>query len=565
MKKKARILIIDDDEGIVFSFETALLQQGYDVSTAGSYVDAMKQLGKSKFELILADLLLGGKTGLDVLRKAQKITPLCPVVLMTGYPDVESAAEAVRLNAFQYLPKPVKMEILTSVVKNAIRRNLALVEEASRRTNLEAMFSSMTDAIVTVNTELEIKTINKAAENLFNVGSKKAAGKQFESICNEKSVINVLAETVGTMQSTSAERIECSKSRLSGHVVSVTAHPMLDAGGACDGALLVIKKVAQPCAKKQNDEKRSFYFDLIGKSEEMQRVYEVLNSLATYENSIMLTGESGTGKELAAMALHLNKNGNERPFVAVNCGALSEHLLESELFGHVKGAFTGAVENKIGRFQLADGGTIFLDEIGDISENVQLKLLRVAQEMVFERVGDAKPIKINAQIITATNKNLSKLIKLGKFREDLYHRLNVMIVNLPPLRKRSSDIPVLTRHFLEIFNKQYNKNIEGASNDVMKLFSTRKWPGNVRELRNTIERAVITCNKPVITLENLPPDVDDVFETPSDNNSRAKKPITEAEIAHALKCAGDNKSEAARLLIISRKTLYEKMRKLNML
>ena len=249
---------------------------------------------------------------------------------------------------------------------------------------------------------------------------------------------------------------------------------------------------------------RAVFDNIIGKSEKIEKVFELVRKVSDSMSNILIYGESGTGKELIARAIHFNSRKKDKPFVTINCGALPEGLLESELFGHMKGSFTGAVFNKEGLFEVANGGTIFLDEVGETSPAIQVKLLRVLQDKEFKRVGGTKEIKVDVRIITATNRDLSKAVSEGKFREDLYYRLNVIPITLPPLRERTDDIPLLADHFLNKFNKALNKNVKGFSQTTMELFRNYEWRGNVRELENVIERAVALSNSEIITPEYLP-------------------------------------------------------------
>lgn len=288
----------------------------------------------------------------------------------------------------------------------------------------------------------------------------------------------------------------------------------------------------------------------------MQEIYSLIESLADVQTTVLVTGESGTGKELVAEALHYRGGRSNKPLVKVNCAALSENLLESELFGHVKGAFTGAITDKVGRFQKADGGTIFLDEIGDISQKTQLRLLRVLQEMEFERVGDSTPVRIDVRVIAATNRDLTEKVRLGEFREDLYYRLKVVEVRLPAIRDRLEDIPLLTEHFLRKFNRKFNREITGISADVQKIFMSYPWPGNVRELEHTLEHAFILCRQNIITIDHLPGNLKNTEESGRMHRGKSDEA---GEIRRALEKAGGNKAKAARLLGIDRKTLYRKM------
>jgi transcriptional regulator with PAS, ATPase and Fis domain len=296
----------------------------------------------------------------------------------------------------------------------------------------------------------------------------------------------------------------------------------------------------------------------------MQEIYSLIELLSNVETTVLITGESGTGKELIAEALHYKGNRCLNPIVKVNCSALSENLLESELFGHIRGSFTGAIKDKTGRFQIADKGTIFLDEIADISPKIQIKLLRVLQEKEFERVGDSTTIKVDVRVITATNQDLSKKVKRGEFREDLYYRLNVMRIPIPPLRERRDDIPFLIEHFIKKFNNKFNKKIKTISADVEKLFMEYSWPGNVRELEHTIEHGFILCKQSAITPEHLPFELKTIAIQPSlsHNNGEIDDPQI---ILQALERTDWNKAKAAQLLGISRRTIYRKIKEYNII
>jgi two-component system response regulator HydG len=298
----------------------------------------------------------------------------------------------------------------------------------------------------------------------------------------------------------------------------------------------------------------------------MQDIYVLLESLAETDSTVLVTGETGTGKELIADAIHHNSPRKEKPFIKVNCSALSENLLESELFGHVKGAFTGAIKDKKGRFELADHGSIFLDEIGDISPLIQLKLLRVLQEKEFERVGDSTTIKSDVRVIVATNCDLKDKVSLGEFREDLYYRIKVMEVLLPALRKRRDDIPILAEHFSSLFNKRFKKQINRLSNDVINTFMNYPWPGNIRELEHAIEHGFILCRDNILQFDHLPLEIKEYFESkiPSHlekTSETSETSETKEDIIHALEKTGWNKSKAARVIGMGRRTLYRKIKK----
>ncbi len=315
------------------------------------------------------------------------------------------------------------------------------------------------------------------------------------------------------------------------------------------------------------------YGNIIGKSQPMLKIYEMIGKVAPSKASVMITGPSGTGKELIAKAIHYNSPRKNRPFISINCGALTETLLESELFGHERGAFTGAVSMKKGRFELADGGTLFLDEVGEMSPSLQVKLLRVLQEMEFERVGGTKTIKVDVRILAASNRRLKEDVDKGIFREDLFYRLNVVHIEVPQLKERVEDIPFLVAHFVEKFRSSNKKKIELAP-EVWKALYSYPWPGNIRELENTIERAMVMSSDENITLKDLPDDVISEKEQAIDLDrivplnlalAQALDQIEERLISRALKHSNNVQSRAAEMLGITRHAMHYKMKKYGML
>ncbi|RLA78015.1 MAG: sigma-54-dependent Fis family transcriptional regulator [Deltaproteobacteria bacterium] len=308
---------------------------------------------------------------------------------------------------------------------------------------------------------------------------------------------------------------------------------------------------------------------IVGQSEAMRELFDLIEKVSRTDSTVLISGESGTGKELVARAIHYKSPRRSRPLVAVNCAALPEELLESELFGHVRGAFTGAVRDRRGRFELADRGTIFLDEVSEMSPALQVKLLRVLQEREFERVGDTRTVRVDIRVIAATNQDLEELVRQGRFREDLYYRLNVIPIHIPPLRERKSDIPLLLLHFLKAFNALRGGRVEGFSPEAMNLLMEYDWPGNVRELENLVERLVVLKGEGMVRPEDLPEKIREGELIPSQrggekgtlNLSRAVSEFEKRLIIDALRKANGVKSEAARLLGIKRTTLLEKMKR----
>ena len=327
----------------------------------------------------------------------------------------------------------------------------------------------------------------------------------------------------------------------------------------------LMEKNVQIEAFKRELQYENQFHGIVGNSSQMQQVFDLITNAAQSEAPVFICGESGTGKELVAKAIHEEGTSSKHPYVKVNCAALNESLIESELFGHVKGAFTNAYKDRKGRFEAAHKGSIFLDEIGDLPASTQAKLLRVLEEMVIERVGDQTPIPVQTRIITATNKDLKYLVTQNQFREDLYYRINVIPIRIPPLRERPSDIPLLAEHFFHKIKMSNNSSIQGISNKAMKSLMEYSWPGNIRELRSVMEYAFVTCRKTILEPEDLPHNINNSI-TPDDQASTIKeKEQTEdtkkQQLLRALQEAGGNQSKAAQALGVSRMTIWKRMKK----
>ncbi len=552
---KAKILIVDDEENIRFSMERLLSAKGYEVATAKDYDEALSMMDETNFDLIFADIILKGKTGIDILQEVGERNLECPVVMFTGVPNIENASDAVRLGAFDYLPKPLRQDTLFRVVESALRHK-ALVDEKERyRLNLEAIFKSVKDAIITVDKELSVVEINDAAEDICQIFRDEAIGRNFNTLTKGCSgeCIEILKETIKKKQSVEIRRLECRRKQRPKQVVTLTAYPLLNRRVVFSGGILVVRDETRLNDLERNLRERHQFHNIIGKSKKMQEIYSLIEELADVQTTVLITGETGTGKELVAEALHYRGVRRNKPLVKANCSALSENLLESELFGHVRGAFTGAVRDKIGLLKRANSGTILLDEISEVSPRMQLRLLRVTQEMEFERVGDSTPIKADVRVVAATNKDLREEVRLGRFREDLFYRLKIVELNLPPLRNRRQDIPLLVTHFINKFNRKFNKEITMISQDTQKIFMEYSWPGNVRELEHVLEHSFIVCNQSIITPDHLPPDLKVA-------RSEGEKGDYHQAILKALKKSRWNKTETARLLGISRQSLYRKIK-----
>ena len=555
----ARILVIDDEESILYTFEIFLSAEGHEILTARNFEEALDTISGADVDLVFSDILLGGHTGIDVLGALKQRGLAAPVVMMTGYPSLQTASEALRLGAFDYLTKPVVQETLLRVANVALRYKRALDEREEYRARLDAIFGSVEDAIVAVDADLTVIEANGAATSLLGV-PRDAIGGRLDEIdfpCRER-VLETLRETLAGVRSVRAGRVE---HRFGGRptvVMSLSAYPLRGGRGSARGAVVVARDETRLATLEHELEEMGGFHGLIGKSAAMRKVYSLIESLAGVETTVLITGESGTGKELVAEALHRHGSRGHGPLVKVSCSALPETLLESELFGHVKGAFTGAISDRIGRFQRADGGTIFLDEIGEISPKVQMSLLRVLQEKEIERVGESRSVGVDVRVIAATNRDLKEEVEHGKFREDLFYRLAVVKIPLPPLRDRREDIPLLVAHFIELFNRKLKKEIRALSSDVEAAFLDYPWPGNVRELEHALEHAFILCRQDTICLDHLPPHIAQFVP-----DKTALLAGTQGEdvvaIREALRRTAGNKARAARLLGVDRKTLYRKL------
>ena len=559
---QAKILIIDDEESVRFTFEHLLNDHGYLADSAADFDTALAKIQAGDPDLIFSDIFLGGKSGIDILREIGKTGSRAQFVFMTGRPDMETALEAVRLGAFDYIPKPFKSESVLRVARMALQHKALTDEKERYRSNLEAIFRSVNDAIITLDCDLRVIELNDAAQTICGLKCD-AKGKVLLDLPDGCSgtCFPLVKEAIATRQPAMLFRIECRRPCRPPLVVTVTASPLFDQTRQFSGTVLVVRDETRLTRIEKARGELSRFHKMVGRSAPMQKVYRLIEALTDLPSTVLISGESGTGKELVADALHHEGIRAPRPFVRVNCSALSENLLESELFGHVKGAFTGALKDRAGRFEKADGGTIFLDEIGDISPSLQVRLLRVLQEREFERVGDSTTIKVDVRVIAATNRDLKEKVRQGEFRSDLYYRLKVVHIELPPLRERKDDLSLLVHYFIEQFNLQLNKSVTHLTGEAMETLACHRWPGNVRELQHVLEHAFVVSQGPTITLNDLPADLSD--KSALHRVGRQKTP-PEA-LLQALEKAGWNKSKAARLLGVDRRTIYRKMEEFDIL
>ena len=447
MSDPARILVVDDEESIRDAMSQVLSKEGYRVKTAATGQEGLRLFAAEVFQAVFVDIKLPGASGLDVLRRIKETEPQTPVIIITGYASIESAVEAMKRGAFDYLTKPFTPQVVRVSTRKALESRRLLLENMSLRRELEAR-------------------------------------AEFELV--------------------------------------------------------------------------------IGKGPAISRVLDVVRRVSPTESTILITGESGTGKELIAREIHRHSLRRNAPFVVVDCGALVETLFESELFGHVKGSFTGAHETKHGRFEVAEGGTIFFDEISNIGLNIQAKLLRAIQEREINRIGSSRAIKVNIRILAATNEDLADAVRQGRFREDLFYRLSVVPIHLPPLRERKEDIPLLVDHFLQKYNKRAKKSISGISARALKALWDYDWPGNIRELENTIERAVVLSRSDGIELVDLMYhgiSAGAAIAGPTPDKLQTLEDMEKEYIRAVLQAQDGNRTRTAEVLGIDRKTLRAKIKK----
>lgn len=439
----------------------------------------------------------------------------------------------------------------------------------------KTIVDTIRDGIMVVDTNGSILSVNRALETITDYTHDELIGQKC-SILN-CSIFNLAREKCGDhwclLFKTGAMNMRrCTIMRKDGTYVPVlkNASQLHDSKGRVIGAVEtitditeIVEKDKQIAAIRRHLRSEDAFQGLIGASAAMQQVYCLIENAAQSDAPVIILGESGTGKELAARAIHQLGERKKRAYVKVNCGALTESLLESELFGHVKGAYTGAYKNRAGRFEMAQGGDIFLDEIGDLPLSTQVKLLRVLEEKVIERVGDSKPIPVDVRVISATNKKLADLVKTGAFRKDLYFRINVIPIHMPPLRERVEDIPLLAESFFRKLRIKSDKSIDGISNLALEVLMKYQWPGNVRELKSAFEYAFVTCQERLISPHHLPPDI--LNEEKSIQDMKAEVPtkqeIRKRQLVDALARAKGNQSIAADILGVSRVTIWNRMKR----
>lgn len=559
-----RVLLVEDDNDVRLETADFLSDFFYKVDTAINGNEGLLKYKKNDYDIVISDIKMPGMDGVEMVKEIRSLSKEQKIIIFSAHDNSEYLLELINADVDKFIMKPFDNQKLLFVLMQVCKVIVNEKDLHIYRSNLEAIFKSVKDAIITVDKELNVIETNKAVKNICNFSGIEAKGRPFSSLLNscKGTCLKALAETIETKRPFEMKRFECKSGKQNKQVASLSTFPLLDSNNRFNGCVMVVKDETRLDNLENKMKVRGQFHNIIGKSKKMQRIYTLIEALSDTQTTVLITGENGTGKELVAEAIHYHKNG-KKPFVVVNCVAISQNLVESELFGHVKGSFTGSTNLRIGKFEMADGGTIFLDEIADISKEMQLRLLRVLQEKEIERVGESRPIKVNVRIITATNQDLRKRIRLGTFREDLYHRLKVLELAIPPLRDRREDIPALVEFFRKKFNKKFNKNIEGISREVENIFNSYNWPGNIRELQHCMEAAYVLCTQSIMTINDLPDEIKDCSKI-SILTEIEKEGIDQEIVVKALERTLWNKTKAARLLGISRMTMYLKIKKYNL-
>ena len=453
---------------------------------------------------------------------------------------------------------------------------LALAEEIQQKTfelidqknKLDAIFNSNIEGTFTIDNDWTVTSFNTSAEKITGYKKSEAIGKKCWDIFNSSLCRNGchMEQTIQKGKPMIGNELEIMHKDGKKIPIRVNSGILINNKNENIGAVETFIDISEIKNLSEHLSDIFKYENIVGRNKEIKQIITVLESVSQTDSSVLITGESGTGKELAARAIHINSPRKTGPFIAVNCSAFVESLIESELFGHEKGSFTGAIKTKIGKFELAKGGTLFLDEIGDLSLAVQTKFLRVLETREFERVGGNKTIKVEARIIAATNKHLSEEISAGRFREDLFYRINVINIHLPPLRERMDDLPLIVNHFIELFNTKFSKEIRQFSSQAFDILMEYEWPGNIRELENVIEHCFVLCNGKIIQVECLPKRLREQKKTViTSSNVIQKNGFKDVErelIISVLDKYDGNRTKAAKELNINPSTLWRKIKKL---
>lgn len=569
--RKNSILIVDDTPENLSILRKLLTDKGYQVRPALNGEIALKAIATQPPDLILLDIMMPGMDGYEIctILKSNEETARIPIIFISALTEVEGILRAFQSGGVDYITKPFRSEEVLARVQTHLELQNAIHEKEAAHTMLQTIMDSIENVIVTVDNQLRVINTNKPLASICGDVPGDTRSFQQRLLDGSGPCAELLQKVFEQQKPVKEYRVECSCGGQNGKTLVLNAAPLAGEHSELDGAVLVVRDISRLAELEKNLLEKHSYHNIIGKSEVMQQIYSLLEQTADLDINVLICGESGTGKELIADAVHYASSRAKKPFIKVNCAALSESLLESELFGHVSGAFTGAVKDRIGRCQAAEGGTLFLDEIGDISPSFQAKLLRFLEQKEFERIGDSTTIKADVRVVAATNQDLQKKVENKEFREDLYYRLKNILIRLPSLRERSDDIPLLISHFIKTSRKTMNKNIQGLSSEVSKLFLHYPWPGNIRELRSIIHFGCALCPGEMIEREHLPPEF---LSAATLERSAAMavdfvdqplaKPASEKDaILETLAKTDWNKAKTARLLGMSRATLYSKLLK----
>ncbi|MFZ1517573.1 MAG: sigma 54-interacting transcriptional regulator [Ignavibacteriaceae bacterium] len=454
---------------------------------------------------------------------------------------------------------------MLSLAEEIQDKTLELIDQKNK---LDAIFNSNIEGTFTIDNDWNVTSFNSSAEKITGYKKNEAIGKKCWDIFNSQFCRNGchMEQTMLKSKATIGNELEIIHKTGSKVPIRVNSNILINNKNESIGAVETFIDISEIRNLSEHLSEVYKYENIVGRNKEIKQIINVLESVSQTDSSVLITGESGTGKELAARAIHINSSRHSGPFIAINCSAFVESLIESELFGHEKGAFTGAIKTKIGKFEIAKGGTLFLDEIGDLSPSIQTKLLRVIETREFERVGGNKPIKVEARIIAATNKILYEEIKAGRFREDLFYRINVINIHLPPLRERMDDFPLIVNHFIELFNKKFNKQIKQFSSQAFDILVDYEWPGNIRELENVIEHCFVLCSDSIIQVECLPKRLREQKKKLSISSiAKQKNGFKDVErelIISVLEKHNGNRTKVAKELNINPSTLWRKIKKL---
>lgn len=465
-----------------------------------------------------------------------------------------------------FLIRVLPKNMINSLTNSTIEKSESIINQ---KQFLEAIFDNNIEGTFTIDSNWSITSFNSSAEKITGFLRDEAIGKKCWDIFKSKICRNGchMEQTLEFGKSMKANELEIVTKQKKNINIRVKSTAVFDDNQKIIGAVETFVDITEFKNLSEHLSQKFQFQNIIGKSKEMQKIFSLLENVSSIESTCLITGESGTGKELVARAIHLNSPRRSAPFVAINCAAFAESLIESELFGHVRGAFTGAIKEKKGKFELAENGTLFLDEIADIPSKTQIMLLRVLERKEFERVGGNKIIKMNVRILAATNKDLTKEISAGRFREDLYHRLNILHIHLPPLRERMDDLTLLINVFFKHFNGLFNKSISKFSSEAYHKLLCYNFPGNIRELENIIESSFVSCNSDIILLEHLPERVKSYVNPIISKNQLLKKnTLKDYEkilILETLKKNKGNRKRTAEELEMDTSTLWRKMKKLN--